>query len=268
MNDLALFLWRVFLVFTVICLLLCVQAHFRYQNRRGIDDDRDFNNKYRYFGQSVRNRQGAVIGYELLLREFNPRQGKWQLPHNVADFPLSRMITAIREIDWHRQRPLEFLVLNLTVYQVLDFRIYRFFNWVLGVTGQQRLTIELSAHDIIKSGWRNRHRLRSFLKQLNHHKIQIVIEDVDSSQQTYRLLQQFLPYIDGIKFDAPSFEKSQKHWIDKTLGDWQRRLAPYHIISALEKIEGEDQIALANQLQIDLRQGYAFDRPRPLDNKR
>ena len=38
MNDLKTFLWWVFVIFTLICIFLCIEAHFRYRNKKGIDD--------------------------------------------------------------------------------------------------------------------------------------------------------------------------------------------------------------------------------------
>lgn len=53
MTELRIFLWWVFVTFTIICLAFCIEAHVRYRTKRGIDDDQGFDSRYEYFGQPV-----------------------------------------------------------------------------------------------------------------------------------------------------------------------------------------------------------------------
>ena len=45
------FLWWIFIIFTLICGGFCIEAHYRYKNKNGIDNEYKFSNKYKYFGQ-------------------------------------------------------------------------------------------------------------------------------------------------------------------------------------------------------------------------
>lgn len=261
MIDLRLFLLSVFLFFTLICLLLCIEAHFRYQNKVGIDQDKGFSRQYEYFGQPVYNQDHTIIGYELLLREYDQHQQKWRLPRNVIDFPLSKVVNTIEKIDPQILKSIQSLALNMTVSQLLDFRSTYFFQWVLSVIHQRQLIVEIDAANIRQSGFLRRRFLIHLLKTLNHDQIKIEIENVDSSHRTYYLLRPFLPYIDYLKFNIHTFRKSKNHWIDITLAQWQRRAQHHHITTIVGKVEAAEQVALADQLGIDLRQGFAYGKP-------
>lgn len=72
MTRLILILTIIFIVFTIICILLCVEAHFHYKRKVGIDEDKDYTNKYQYFVQAIYDENDQLSGYELLIREYNP----------------------------------------------------------------------------------------------------------------------------------------------------------------------------------------------------
>ncbi len=261
MTDLIILLWWTFVWFTVICIGLCISAYFRYRLKTGIDDEHGFVNKYEYFGQPIYDHEGKLHGYELLLREFNQRKKHWQLPKDVADFPLSKVVYTIRQIDPQIIDNIQMLALNMTVSQITDFRAAYFFKWVRGVINNQQLTIEVDAADIRRASPYKRWQMRSLLKKLDHTTVKVTIEDVDSTQRTYVMLRPFLPYIDYLKFNINSFEKSANHWIDITLAQWQRRAEKYGIVATVSKVEEADQVQLADQLGISLRQGYAYGQP-------
>lgn len=261
MSELSIFLWNVFLIFTVVCLLLCIEAHFRYQNRRGIDEEAGFtNHQYGYFGQPIYNHH-SLSGYELLLREYNQQTQQWQLPEDVIHFPLNRVVNTIQQIDPQITSSISVLAINMTVNQVTDFRAHYFFRWVLGVIGRTDLTVEISAKDIIASGFWRRRQLLHVLKQLDPEQTKITIENVDSSRQTYYVLRKYLPYIACLKFNISSFKKSPNHWIDITLAQWKRRAQQYHVTTAVSRVEEPEQVKLVNQLDIELRQGYVYGHP-------
>ena len=100
------------------------------------------------------------------------------------------------------------------------------------------------------------------LKQIDHSLIKITIENVDSSKKTYQIIKPYLPYTDFLKFDIQSFKKSPSHWIDITLAHWQRFASKEGTVPIVGKVENADQVALADQLNINLRQGYAYGEPK------
>lgn len=265
MTDLAIFLWHVFLVFALICLLFCIESSLRYRHKRGIDDDHDFHSHYDYFGQPVYDQNDHLYGYELLLREFNQRTRQWQLPHDVVDFPLSKMVETIQR-DVVRLKRVRVLALNMTVSQLIDFRAEYFFSWVLGLIGETQLTVEIGADDIMKAGFFRRRQLLHILRTLRPSTVQFTIENIDSSRQTYVILRQFLPYVDYAKFNIHAFKKSKNHWIDITLAQWQRRARQFNVAVAASKVEIPAQIKLLNQLHIGIRQGYAYGGPQRLED--
>lgn len=261
MNDLKTFLWWVFVIFTLICIFLCIEARFRYRNKKGIDEEQGFSSKYKYLGQPIYNQQDVIQGYELLLREFNQQENKWQLPKNVSNFPLSKIVYSIREIEPQITDSIKVLALNMTVSQITDFRANYFFKWVRGIINRQQLSVELDAQDICKSSLIRRKKTILLLKGIDHSHIKITIENVDSTKKTYQVLKKFLPYVDYLKFNVRSFNKSKNHWIDITLAQWKNYLEQYHVIPIVGKIEKPEQVSLADQLKISLRQGYAYGHP-------
>ena len=82
-----------------------------------------------------------------MLREYNQHTNKWQLPRNVVDFPLSKIVSTIQEIN-PQLNDIANLSLNMTVSQITDFRAEYFFTLVLGTTNIKQLVIELDANDI------------------------------------------------------------------------------------------------------------------------
>ncbi len=265
MINFAHFLLVVFIIFTCLCLFFCVEAHFRYQNKPGIDDERNFGRNYRYFGQPIYNQDNHVTGYELLLRELDTSSGKWRLPKNVVHFPLSRIVNTIKKTSPQFTENISYLAINMTVSQLIDFRADYFFTWVLGTTDIQQLVVEIDANDLQNSSIFQRHQVRQVLRKIDPGKIQVTIENVDSSQKTYILLHRFLPLIDYLKFNIGAFEKSEHHWIDITLAQWQRRCQTYGVQAIVSKIENQDHVALVDQLNVKFRQGYAYGRPEKLE---
>ena len=266
MTRLILILRIIFIVFTIICILFCVEAHLRYKRKVGIDEDKDYTSKYQYFVQAIYDENDQLSGYELLIREYNPETKKWQLPKGVNDFPLNLVAEAVEKQRHQFKDSVRYIAINMTVGQLIDYRAVNFLDWVEGVLPNKIIILELDNKDVLSSTRYRRHQLMRDLKELAHSypNIRVTIEDVDSSKESYKKLTRFLPWIDYIKFNADTFNKSKDHWIDVTLAQWQRELKKYHIQVILGKIETESQGALAKQLNINLREGYLYQRPQPI----
>ena len=264
MTDLQHLLEWIFIIFTAVCLLFCLEAWIRYHRKRGIDQQQGFDHHYEYFVQPVYDHANKLFGYELLLREFNQTTKSWQLPPAVTDFPLNKAVATIKKMLPQLKTNLSALFINLTVRQMTDFRAKYFFKWVQGLVMSADIIIELDSLDLQTATRWQQFKLRYLLKQLDHTKVKVTIENVDSSQKTYFLLQPYLPYLDYLKFDMASFHKSTTHWIDITLAQWQRRAKRYQIIPIISKVEHSTEVALADQLAIKLRQGYHYGPPTKL----
>lgn len=267
MDRLILILTTIFIVFTIICILFCIESYFRYRRKVGVDEDKEYTSKYQYFAQAIYGEDDELSGYELLIREHNPETKKWQLPKDVDDFPLNLVAEAI-ENQRHQftDNKIKFIAINMTVGQLADYRAVNFLNWVMGVLPEKNIVLELDNKDVLNSNQFRRQLLMRDLKILAREQpnIKVTIEDVDSSKESYRKLTRFLPWIDYIKFDADTFNKSKDHWIDVTLAQWQRKLKKYHTQVVLGKIETESQDALAKQLNVNLREGYLYQKPQQM----
>lgn len=257
----------IWVVFTITCLGFCLEAHLRYHHKRGIDAEEDFHGRYKYFVQAIYDHDQQPIGYELLLREYDQSRQAWYLPTNIVFFPLSKMIAAIQALMPRLTGRTQLLGLNMTVNQLTDFRAAYFFRWVVGITGSahEQISIEVDAHELIATNWVQRLVIRRLLAQAPA-RIKFMIENVDSSRQMYRKLRPFLTHSDYLKFNATAFNKSADHWIDVTLAQWQSRLEAYGVVPIVGKVEEPGQMQLADQLQINYRQGYGYGHPQDLDD--
>ncbi|MFR4967779.1 EAL domain-containing protein [Lactobacillus kalixensis] len=257
----------IFLVFTAICIFFCIEAYVRYKRKIGIDEDKDYHQKYQYFGQTIYDKSNHPTGYELLLREYSAQDNKWQLPYGVENFPLNRAAEAIEAQAKLFDNSIKMLAINMTVSQLLDYRSENFLNWVQGIVPDKLIVVELDARDVLQSNWWKKRRLIQILKILDrkYTDIEISIEGVDSSTFCYKKIDMFLPLISDIKFDAAAFNKSENHWIDVTLGQWKQKLKKYDLNIVLGKVETQNQDDLAKQLKIDYRQGYLYQKPTQIE---
>lgn len=263
MTKLIHILTIIFIVFTIICLLFCIEAYFRYKTKRGIDEDKNFTNKYQYFVQTIYDEDDQLAGYELLLREFNPQTNRWQLPRGVNDFPLNMAAEAVEKQQDQFKGQTRFIAINMMVSQLADYRAENFVNWVMGVLPRKNIVLGLDNADILSSNLFQRLHLIWDLKRIarDYPTVRVSIENVDSSKKSFKKFTRFLPWVDYVKFDADTFNKSEQHWIEVTLAQWQRKLEKYEVKVALGKIETEGQDALAKQLNVNLREGYFYQKP-------
>lgn len=267
MTELAILLLRIFVAFTVLAFGACVGAWWYYRTKRGIDLDAEFEGRYDYHGQAIYNQQGEIEGYELLLRELDPATGEWRLPAHVLDFPLLRIVAEIQRLVPHLEDNVEFITINLTLKQILDFRSDQFIAWTQSILAGRRLDIELDALEIIGCNFIQRWRLKKRLRAITARNIPIVIEGVDSTRLMYRRLLPFLERVTHVKFVANAFNKSATHWIEVTLGEWQVATQKAQVGMILGKIERLCQEQLADQLHIPYRQGYLYARPEKIERE-
>lgn len=258
----------IFIVFTIICILFCIEAYLRYRRKDGIDKDEKYHSHYQYFVQTIYGKDNQITGYELLLREYSA--GRWQLPNDVRNFPLNLVAEAISDQRAQLEDPAKFVAINMTVSKLLDFRAENFLNWVSGALEGQQLVLELDRSDVLSATFFRRQALLRVLKMLvrDFPNVHVAIEEVDSSKYCYDKLSKFLPWIAYVKFDATAFNKSKDHWLEVTLGQWQRKLAKYQVQEVLARVEDADQDALAKQLNIDMRQGYLYQKPQQIEPKK
>ncbi|MGN1272728.1 MAG: EAL domain-containing protein [Lactobacillus sp.] len=262
MINLIRILTYIFIIFTFICIFFCFEAYFRYRQKTGIDKDDNYTSEYQYFGQKLYDEDNQTIGYELLMREFDPEIKKWRLPKNVENFPLNLAADEINKLQDKLDDSIKYLSINMTVYQLLDFRAENFLNWVMGMAMDKTIIIELDVNDLLNTRGIKYIYLCSILEKLaSDPHVKVAIEDVDSSKREYRKLNRFLPWIDYVKFNANAFNKSKTHWIDITLAQWQRKLEKYSVTGVLGKVESESQDELADQLNVPMREGYLYERP-------
>lgn len=92
--------------------------------------------------------------------------------------------------------------------------------------------------------------------------MQFSVNNVGSELNDLKSIEWLLPEVDILKASMRSFRKEDPHeWLDLNLQFWNRLARENHIKLVLVGIENATDQALAEQLQIDARQGYLFGKP-------
>lgn len=262
MTESAWELFKIWLLLTLLALSCCGVGWWYYRQRQGIDIGDDHNVQYRYHVQAIYDQAQTMVGYELLLRSFDQSSQRWQLPQRVATFPLTQMVAQLQRLQACLKPTVKIIALNLTVAQVADFRALQFVQWSQSIIGPQRqLVLEIDAVAIhVLTPWQ-KWRFKRQLQRLKMSGVAISIEDIDATKRTYQSLRPLLTEVDYLKFAAGAFKKSADHWLDLTLGDWQRHAKRLGVTLVLAKVQDGTQDTLAQRLQIPYRQGYWYSAP-------
>lgn len=108
----------------------------------------------------------------------------------------------------------------------------------------------------------NRRLLRQQIQMGRNYGMQFSVNNVGSELNDLKSIEWLLPEIDILKASMRSFRKEDPHeWLDLNLQFWNRLARKNHIKLVLVGIENATDQALAEQLQIDARQGYLFGKP-------
>ncbi|MGL0747175.1 EAL domain-containing protein [Secundilactobacillus paracollinoides] len=252
---------RLFIIFWVIVAFFAIWvARFYYATRKRTNDyfdDPDL--KLQYFIQEQVNYRGKVIGYECLLRQQH-HDGTWTLPKQLAGMPLQRVVVLLEETFRHLPVVHYSLSINLTYEQIMDPNFPLFVRWAISKIDPMDLVIEYHATQQLHSI-----RQKQFMRQITNAKeygVRIAIDNADSELTSLHNIEWLLPAVDILKCSMRSFRKEDPNvWLDLNLQFWNNLAKDNHISLYLMGIEDAKDEALAEQLQIDFRQGYLFGKP-------
>ncbi|WP_461213527.1 bifunctional diguanylate cyclase/phosphodiesterase [Lacticaseibacillus sp. GG6-2] len=209
-----------------------------------------------YFAQPIELVTDSGVeqwGAELLLREFNAATNRWQLPAKF-DIHVEKQIALMTEII--NRSKLRCMTINLTLAQFSDVNtasaLAGFATADYGPAGLIVEIIEVPDLSTIR-------RVTAIYRDAG---IRVFIDDV-GSDNTYELVCQILPYIDGIKFAMQNLRQHESlKRIRERVTFWvnvAKREANLDFI--LEGVEDEDDVKFARTLGIDYFQGYYFGKP-------
>ncbi len=252
---------RLFIIFWVIFAFFAIWVlHFFYVTRKRTNDYFDDPTlKLQYFIQEQVNYRGKVIGYECLLRQQH-HDGTWTLPKQLAGMPLQRVVILLEETFRHLPVVHYSLSINLTYEQIMDPNFSLFVRWAISKIDPMDLVIEYHATQQL-----HRIRQKQFMHRIRDAKqygVRIAIDNVDSELTSLHNIEWMLPAADILKCSMRAFRKEDPNvWLDLNLQFWNKLARDHHISLYLMGIENSEDEALAEQLQIDFRQGYLFGKP-------
>ncbi|WP_127848800.1 EAL domain-containing protein [Lacticaseibacillus hulanensis] len=211
--------------------------------------------RYSYFAQPIENiSTGRIILYELLLREWNNDQKRWQVPTNFA-IPASTMVDLLEQSVAELNGP--HVSINLTKDQFADAKFARAItNFVSQNMVPRQLTVELvDTPDLTV--------LKKMSAAYRAAGVLLAIDDVGSDNM-YSEVKDMLPYVNTIKFALQNMRArgcaTTKREIE-ALHFWFEQAEEQQMLFTFEGIETKEDIELATHFGISRGQGYFFSRP-------
>lgn len=211
--------------------------------------------KLRYFAQPIEAvREDAVEqwGAELLLREYDADNDKWHLPASF-DLSVEKQIALITHVLHHS--PLRCVTINLTIQEFSDVNTaHALAGFASADYGPENLIVEIVTVPDLAT-------IRRVTAVYRGAGIRIFIDDV-GSDNSYELVQQILPYIDGVKFAMQNLRKHESlARVRERVSFWISVAAKQHIGFILEGVEDESDVAFAQTQHVEYFQGYYFGKP-------
>lgn len=252
------------LLFWLTILLLVLSAviigiYFYHSRRRSNNYLGKKELELRYFIQKQVDHTGALIGYECLLRQHQP-DGSWQLPKQLDTLPLQHVIFLLEST--FKSLPTEpiQLSINLSYEQIISPEFDYFVRWAISKITPMKLAVELNV--LPNEHYAHKKHFLSCIQRGQTYGMLFEIDHVGADNADLSSIEWMMPVINTLKCSMRSFRKKDRsEWLDLNLQFWHRFALEKHIDLVLTGIENDEDEALAEQLHIDLRQGYRFGRP-------
>ncbi|AVK61144.1 EAL domain-containing protein [Lactobacillus sp. CBA3605] len=211
---------------------------------------------YRFFVQpQVDQSQQSIFGYELLLRK--ETHGKWAIPATFTELSLKKQAGLLEELAGQLATKVtnRVLALNLNREQTEDKLMLGTIIYLKKRLNPAALTIEFTENPTVKE-------IQKYSVLFHQHGIKLSIDDVGTGSNTFDNIEAVLPFVDQIKFAMQNLRMSGKaDQIPTALAFWQTIAKQYHLDLILEGVEDEHDQLMAQQLGIELHQGYFYGKP-------
>jgi EAL domain-containing protein (putative c-di-GMP-specific phosphodiesterase class I) len=252
--------WLFWIAIALFVLALVVIVIYYYHSRLRSNNylgKKEF--ELRYFVQPTVDANQQTTGYECLLRQRQP-DGSWRLPEQLDTLPLQRVISLL-EVTFRSLPKAHYqLSINLAYEQIISPEFDYFVRWAIANIAPMTLAVELSLDPNI----RYLHR-QTFIRHIKNAKIygmKLEVDNIGADSADMHSINWMVGVIDTLKCSMKAFRKTDPNqWLDLNLGSWREFADSQHMQLVLTGIENEQDEALAEQLNIGLRQGYKFARP-------
>ncbi|EHO50827.1 EAL domain-containing protein [Lentilactobacillus kisonensis] len=216
---------------------------------------------YRYFIQpQVNVYTNSIIGYEMLIRK-QAGDGTWRLPKNFASIPIEIQINLLKRTAEELSLKVHTLSFNVNRTQFLDKKMTQalidaqrqMFPVILVV----EVTEELGEDQI------DNPTLEAQGNHLQQYGIQMSLDDVDTGENTYSHISDLLKTADEVKFAMQNFRQEHREKeIPRKLTAWKKISKDTQTRLIIEGTENSEEDQLLNELELPLRQGYYYGKPR------
>ena len=214
---------------------------------------------FRFFIQPQLNiATNSIIGYEMLLKEHTP--DGWRVPTSFD---------SITPQNWTELVVASTKLLSLKIHSVsvnLDRRQLMNDDIAKSVIDAQermrpmRVVVELTER-VGKVPFTNAELIPQ-IQQFTNRGMDFSLDDVDSGDNHYNNIKDLLPYADEIKFALQNFKQGlMSPNIRQELDTWLGITHQYNQRLVLEGIEDEVGDDIANEMGINIRQGYYYGKP-------
>lgn len=220
---------------------------------------------YRYFIQPQLDKvNNSLIGYELLMKEKKPEG--WRPPANFSDVPSHLMAQVLVATTKLLSLKIGSVSININRNQLMDEKVRDAIIEAQRILRPLRLVVELT-EDTPNKDWSNEEYI-SMIKEFIDYGMDFSLDDCGTGTNQMDQIKDMIPLASEIKFAIQNFgEKLRDPDIENKVIYWRDICKKENIRFILEGIEDEKDDALADKLEIDLRQGYYYGKPRLLKLK-
>lgn len=214
---------------------------------------------YRYFIQPQLNKvNNSLIGYELLIRR-RTADG-WRPPKYFSDIPTTVIADMLTKATKKLVLKIGSVSVNLNRTQMMNKEINLALIRSQDALRPLKLNIELTEEpgDEAITNTDLEPMLQNFLQR----GMEICLDDVGTGDNQYAEIKALLPYVSELKFALQNFkEPFQDPKIQARVVKWRDIAHKENLRFILEGIEDAADDQLADDLEIDLRQGYYYGKP-------
>ncbi|KRO16603.1 EAL domain-containing protein [Lacticaseibacillus saniviri] len=214
---------------------------------------------YRYFIQPQLNTyNNGLIGYELLLKQYNGEF--WRVPASFNDLPASVIADTLVETAKKLSLKIGSVSVNVNREQILDAKLMASLIIAQGILRPVRLVVELIEEPVDKPV--SMAQLVEVATQLTDLGIEFSLDDVGTGENTWPNIEPLIPFASELKY---ALQNRHEHLTSESAEEhvkfWQDIAAKHSQRFILEGVEDDDDDFWANQMKIDLRQGYYYGKP-------
>lgn len=209
---------------------------------------------YTYFSQAiVQIDTQQVVRHELLLRTWDAKLNEWRLPDNF-EITVKMQIKLLKRAL--KRLTVKNVNINLTPTQFADENTCKqLVDFVANEPELQQLTVELTAAPTLE-------QVKTIGAEYHAGNIKIAIDDVGSDIDNYPLVEQLIPYVDGMKFALQNMRaQGRMDGLEANIAKWSNLAQAHHTSLTFEGIESFADLQLAKKFDVDQAQGFYFSRP-------